>query len=506
MARLTDLSTELLLDILHRIPREDLEPTSEASRLLRRVTYPLLVKHRERLEEEYTSCMPPVIEDEALEHEALKDDLKGWYTGLLCTLITEKRIGRFGKELWVISRTWHLDGVAIDWDPDQTFPGALPGYPKARRQHGNHNLRTFRQISEPALRQSILLSQEEKDHWLKGLQIGNQMLAIALLLENLPALNSITINLEHGEHSIEYDQLVICVERAAAESRSRSPLESPVSLPCQNLTTVELKFDQEAWHPITHITAFLALPSIAYLKCSGLNMNEGKHKPGAGLVSHPSSIVELSFIDASMDLTALSELAQNAPNLKRFSYVYGEHEDMHERDEWLARGPLHMIPALGRSVGHFLESLRVFGFKQAARLGPETFKDFRSLKWLQTDPIVLQDEEGGSELGGVASILPASLQEFRLYWEGKYPLEDMQNVRDHLVNLMQEVNDVLPLLQSISIFGRFSKKDEEFLHVEDETSGWRLSNVERCNSTRDCEGCFATCTFQRTPEEATHPA
>ena len=508
MARLTDLSTELLLDILHRIPLEDLEPTSEASRLLRRVMYPLLVKHRETLEEEYNTCMPPVVGDEALEHEGWNDvKIKAWYTGLLCTVITEKRIRRFVKELVVISRMWHLDGMAMDWDPDQTFPGPLPGFSKARRQHGNHNLRTFRQILQPALRQSILLSEEEKDHWLKGIHVGNQMLAIALLLENLLASNSITINLYRGEDSIEYDQLLICVERAAAASRSRSPQESPVSLPCQHLTTVELEFDPEVSHTITHVTTFLALPSITFLRCSGLYMQEDKHQPGAGLLSHPSSIVELNFIDTNMDLTALSELFQSSPKLERLVYIYGEYEEIHEES---GRGPLHMIPALGRSVGACLRMLKVSWDqgaieRRAARLVPEFFKDFQTLKQLEIDPIVLQNEEGGSELGGVAVILPASLEEFHLFWNGKYPLEEVRNIRDYLVILMQEANDVLPLLQKISIFGRFSKKDEEILYVGDETPGWRLSGMER-HFAMEREGFYATYCFQRTPWEARNPA
>lgn len=507
MVRLTGLSTELLLDILLRIPPEDLESTSESCRLLHCVTHPLLDEHRKRVEKQYLTCIPPVMEGDTFNPEKWNDnckydDFKGWYTGLLCTVITDKRIGRFVKEVLLI---WDLADNEGGWDPNQKFPGALPGFTKARRQPGGRNSRTFRQISEQALCQSILFSQDEKDHWLKGLQNGNQMPAIALLLENLRALRSIRVKVTYKENLAEYDQLLKCVERAAAESQSRSPLESMVSLPYQNLTTVKLEFDDWELYSSIYIKPFLALPSISFLRCSGLLMQENEHQPEAGLVSHPSSITELSFINSSIDLTALSELSQNSPNLKRFTYTYGEHEDLHEKDEWLARGPLHMIPVIGSSAGHDLEKLKVFDFYQAMRLGPETFKDFRSLKELEIDPIVLRGEEDGSKLGGVAGILPACLQQLDIYW-GSYPLiRDVQALRGYLVTLMQEANHVLPVLRKISTCGLFSKKDEVTLRIEDEAFGWRLSDVERKGGIH-YDDRFAIFHFRRTHEEANNTA
>ena len=504
MARLTDLSTELLHEILRLVPPEDLDPISGSCRLLHCVSHPLLDEHRERVEEQYWTFNPAVrkgnISDTERWIDGCKyDNLKGWYTGLLCTVITDKRIRNLVKNITLL---WDLAGNEGCWDPKQTFPGALPGFTKTRRDPGG-NSRTFQQISEQALRESILLSQDEKDHWSKSSRNGDQIPVIVLLLENLTGLHQISIKLNYEENSAEYDQLLKCVERAATESQSRSTLGSVVSIPCQNLTRVVLGFQSGEWHPVTHITTFLALPSISFLQCDGLHMQEDRHQPGTGLLPHPSSIVELQFINTSMDLTALSEIFQNSPKLERFVYIYGGYEDFLEEHTRIARGPLHIIPALGRSVGPCFKVLSIFRFKgevgkKAARPVPDIFKDFESLKRLDIDPIVLEDEEDGGELKGVAGILPASLEEFHLYWNGEYPLEDVQSLRDYLVILMQEAQDVLPQLQKISVFGPLSQKDEETLQVVNEIPIWRLSGVEREDDIVPA-GYYATFSFQRSP-------
>ena len=466
------------------------------------MTHPLLIEHRKRLEEQYETLIPPIDYDtfdpEKWDDDCKYDDFNGWYIGLLCTVINDKRIGRFVKELRVF---WDLAGNEGGWNPNQTFPGALPGFTKARRQPGGRNARTFRQISEQALRQSNLFSQNEKDHWLRRLQTGNQMPAIALLLEKLLALKEISIKVECNEDWAGYDQLLNCVERAAAEFQSRSPLESPLLLPCQNLTTVKLEFDDCELHPSTDIKPFLALPSISFLRCSGLLMQESEDQPEFGSVPHRSSIVELGFINSSIDLTVLSELSPNSRNLKRFTYIYGEHEDKHEKDEWLARSPPHMIPVMGSSVGHGLEKLKIIDFSRVRGLGPETFKDFKSLKELVIEPVVLPDEEDGDRLSGIAGILPACLQQLDIYW-GSNPLtKDVRALREYLVTFMQEANHVLPVLRKILITGAFSKEDEDTLLLENEVSGWRLSEVER-KDPKHYDERFAIFHFRRTHEEA----
>ena len=53
MARLEDLATELILDILDRIPPEDLESASLVSKRVHQAVQPLLDEHRKVLEEQY---------------------------------------------------------------------------------------------------------------------------------------------------------------------------------------------------------------------------------------------------------------------------------------------------------------------------------------------------------------------------------------------------------------------------------------------------------------------
>lgn len=485
MARLTELSTELILDILRGIPPEDLEPTSESCRLLRHVAQPLLLKHRRKLEQEYERCKPPVNKAWSTDQEAWSDDLKGWYTGLLCTVITDKRIGRLVKNLQVISRAWDLVGKKGGWDSNQPFPGALPGFTIARRHTKDRDPGTFLQISEQALHQSKLIPEDEKEDWLKGLQKGTQMLAVVLLLENLPALVSIEITIQDGENETEYDWLLKWVEQAAADCRSHSPPNTPLSLPCRILKTVHLEFDRFRKYSVTHVKAFLALPTISHLTCKGLHMEKNKHRPGTGLISYPSTISDLTFLDTSLDLTALSELLQHSSNLNHFSYSYEWYPYLQEEDESLVRGPLNMIPALGRSVGHCLDILYVYESGRAIRLAPETFKAFRSLTSLRINPFVLQDEENGSNFRGVAGALPAGLEELIFYWSGKSPFSDVQDVREYLTLLMQEANDVLPRLHSIVICGPISKADEDTVRVEVKVPSWQLFKAAPDNHAGD---------------------
>lgn len=130
MACLEHLATELILNTLHRIPPEDLESASLVSKPVHRAVQPLRDEHRKVLEEQYRVWDLHILKKKDPSHEYT--DI---HKDLLCTVSADQRLASMVQTLRVDFEVWLDQRLSRgSWRPHETFPGALPGLRRSRRQ------------------------------------------------------------------------------------------------------------------------------------------------------------------------------------------------------------------------------------------------------------------------------------------------------------------------------------------------------------------------------------
>ena len=188
MARLEDLATELILDILELIPPEYLESVSLVSKRVHRAVRPLLDEHRTVLEGQYRVWDRYLLKEKRPSHERTDT-----HADLLCAISTDQRLARMVQTLRVRNETW-LDQIHNrgSWRPDEAFPGALPNLRVSRPQASQQ---TRIQILEEVVRKNDMVPESKKDVCINWTRARSEGIAVLLLLCKLPALQNLQIDL-----------------------------------------------------------------------------------------------------------------------------------------------------------------------------------------------------------------------------------------------------------------------------------------------------------------------
>ena len=173
MARIQDLSSELVLSILEEVLPEDIVSISPASKSIYQLALPRPEKHRS-LQKQYTNFR------NMAEHEPNSwHDPGGLLAALLCKIMIDAEIGHYVKKIDL--DTWN-DGARDGWKPDAVFQKQLSANTNQLPQSSKTNM----EIMEEAVRAIGLIPTEEADDWLYRIRCGNEDPLGALLLLYAP--------------------------------------------------------------------------------------------------------------------------------------------------------------------------------------------------------------------------------------------------------------------------------------------------------------------------------
>lgn len=471
MARLHELSTELILDILGRIPPEDLESTTLISKTVYPIARILLDQHRQVLVQHYQKWDDIVV----LRPTHPLHGCTHMHASLLCTILTDRRLAKMVKVLSAINYGSFYPTSEIDleraWRPEEQFPGSLPSLRKSQRL-AKGSLKTRIQILEEALCQCIFLTESQRKTWLKELHAGNEELAAVLLLWHLPALRSITLDLG-STASIEINASIFqTVEYGVTASAHPTSVHISAGLPLQYLERVSLVFEESRSEDVALVRAFLSLPRLSTFSCQNLFVSSVRKTAPTRKVSTPSTMKSLAFGDCILHIAALFELFEGVIDITDFAYTwYGN--KISDEYEWVEFGPCAVIAALVGSIGHRLETLvlRVRSYAKVQYMDVSLhFRDFRALKELTIGTNILLAGDG-SNLTSFAFMLPARLEQLTLHWIKCAPVPEIRSFSKLLKAFADQAKCHLTSLSRVRVVGYLEAEEMEELLADNVETG-----------------------------------
>ena len=474
MARLDDLSTELILDIFGRIPPEDLQSTTFISKTVYPIARALLDQHRDVLAQQYEDWSDVVTIDEAhpLYH------CTHMHAGLLCTILTDRRLAQMVKTLGFFNPgPLFGDESEVDlesaWRPEGHFPGSLHSLRKS--QHlAQGSMKKRIQILEEALYQCTILTQDQRETWLKKLHRGSEELATCLLLWHLPALRVLVLHLDSPEWTDVYAFLLRLVEYAFTGANLPAPAQIVTRLPLQDLDTVYLSFEEPRSEDVALVRVFLTLPRVSSLSCQGLSFSSVRMTTSMQRPAEASAIDSLEFSACTVDSAELSEVLEGVATLRQFTYTWLETDTLNAHD-WLKFGPPAIVSALAESIRHSIEELDLCAWVSPEDQRPCSsihFRDFHALKDLKLTTNIMYGRES-SNLSSFVLMLPKGLQSLTLRWIKRAPVPEIRIFSTFLTTFANEARIHLTSLREISVLGYLDVDEMEELPAEDVETGRR---------------------------------
>ena len=464
MAWLDDLSTELILDILGRIPPENLESTTFISRTVHQIARTLLDQHRKVLVKQYRDWDDTVVH---LKSHPLHC-CSHMNAGLLCTILTDQRLARMVKTLKAYNEASFYRAISETdregaWRPDEQFPGSLP---RLRRSQGlaKDVLGTRIQILEEAVCQCSLVSRIQKGMWLEKLHRGSEELATILLIWYLPALRSVKLALGSTEWTDIYGFLLQIAEYAVSISARPAPVHMATGLPLQNLDSVFLLFKSSRSEDIALIKAFLSLPRLSAFGCEKLSVTPVREGTAMRKLDELSTVNSLTFDDCMLDIADFFGLLEGVTAVRRFACIWYRNA-ISDAYDWVKFGPNAVVAALAGSIGHKLETLelRAWPYVEVQYIDTSLhFRDFRALKRLEISTNIILTEDGGS-LNNFLFTLPGKLEYLLLYWIKLAPVPDILTFSRSLKTFIDLAKVLLTSLRRIAIYGYLGDNEMEEL-------------------------------------------
>lgn len=199
MVHFEGLPTELLLEILEYVTPEDVEYVSMVSMKIRWKLTSLLENHRKSLRERYAGFRNVVM------HGADSCDTpSGLVAELLCSILSDRRIGRHVKTLDL--KPWSIEGRQA-WYPDKVFEGFMYGSrPNILLKHP----KTYMQIIEKAVRPEELIPKENADEWVSQIWRSSECQVVAaVLLLRIPKLHTLRLGPAEDFGSWHHSQYLV---------------------------------------------------------------------------------------------------------------------------------------------------------------------------------------------------------------------------------------------------------------------------------------------------------
>lgn len=424
MAKIQDLSTELVLEILEKVLPEDIESFSLASKSLYILAIPRLEEHR-ALRKQYTNFQNMV---EYRPHHWR--DPGGLLAELLCKVMTDARMRYYVKKIDL--DVWN-SGPRGGWKPDAVFDKQI----STRSTRLQPDSRTNMEIIEEAVRAVEVIAPGEVNDWLTQIRHGNEDPLVALLLLHATRLNTLKFAVPYAHSGSSY------ILKTLQSVTMQGPA---VQLYPSHLKSVELWFAKK-WESPDLIKAFMSLPSLTSIKTESLFVDGRTYEAHSMTLPQPSNVIEMSFRSGSLPHKAFSELLQGVKNLKSFAYdiqdLWGD-EDYTARSDFLA-----VLDSVEANAGQTLECLRLgaedIRMDQIAPL--RRFGTLRNIE-LWTYRCFAVNEGKPTDL---ISLLPVSLENLTLAWYETTSADGVELLTETILGWIRESKTRLPHLRTLAI-------------------------------------------------------
>lgn len=426
MARFQDLSTELVVAILEEVLPEDIEAVSLVSKRTYQLTIPRLEEHR-RLRKQYTNFKNLVQNGDMSWH-----DPGGLLANLLCTILSDARIGYYVKtldlELWQFSET-------AGWKPDEVFENQAT----TSRTRAQQDSKTRMEILEEAVRTTEVIPVEEVDDWLRQIRRGNEDPIVALLFLHAPRLHTLRFVDPYSPSESSY--FLRTVQRVTRQGSAVSSYPS-------HFKNVEIWF-AEGWERLDFVKAFMSLPSLTSLKADSLFIDGRTHEVDSAILPRPSNVVELSF-QGLIPEKAFSELLQGVKNLKAFEYKFTHL--WRDEDYTPPFNCLAVMKSLEANASHTLESLKLSALNlETSQMAPiRGFVALREIE-IQTKHCLAVEE---SNIKNLVSVLPVSVEKFALSWYEVSSVSCTETLIEAMLGLVRASKTQLPNLRMLQVNSR----------------------------------------------------
>lgn len=413
MAVFSDLCNELILEILQYVPPIDLVSACTTTKSISYLAAPILEEHR-RLQVEYS-----------IIHNFT--DMGHPLSKLLIDILTEPRIGQYVRCLSLNSwESW--------WDRDHEFASLASDQCRTYR-YGIKNL----QLLRTAVKTSEIIRADEVDEWLQACQDGTEDPILALLLLNLPYLNSLEV--------LSFGMPIERLSRTAQRIKN-----APAGTYLSHLKHVSINFDAHWEKPdmMRFFMSFVSLPSLASCHIHGLIIGDDERD----FEQHPreSNIADLSFTHCDIGERTYFEILRSTKYLRSFTgSSLGLPAPFTQQPlgwYWLGVGLLH-------HTKHSLEKLILLSHGNM-RCQSCSLRDFEVLQEIHTElPLFLDDVD--SSVKSFPEMLPASIRTINLMCPAERFLSEsaasgnLVRMREAILNILEVKSVLLPRLTAIKV-------------------------------------------------------
>lgn len=419
MARFSDLSNELVLEILQHVAPCDLVSACTITKSISLLAAPILAEHR-RLNQHLSSFNYFFDEDHALAK-------------LLFLILAKPRSAHYVRSLTM--QCW-----ASGWgDTVEGFDS--PASVQSRMyQYEPKDL----QLLRTAVETSEMISADEVGEWLQTIQEGTENPILALLLLQLPNLSR-----------LEISAVGMPVEHL---SRTTQRIKSaPAGTYLSHLKRVSINFDADWEKPdmMRFFTSFMSLPSMTSYHIEGLRIGDEEHNLFERyLRPHESNIADLTFTNCEIGEKTLFEVLGSTKNLRSFGFT-SPTTAAHFLPSpvpdwyWLGVGLLY-------HARHSLEKLTLLPHGSMESEGC-SLREFECLREIDTEVALFLNHDE-SRVQSFPEMLPTSIQIIRLNSPRDPFISEgdasgiLERIQEAILGILEVKNVLLPQLTEIQVF------------------------------------------------------
>ena len=415
MTGFSDLSNELILEILRHVAPRDLDAACTITKSISLLVAPILTEHR-RLKQQFSSCNIFHDKNEALFKllvEILAKPRNALYVRSLIMDFNEPEYSNYGNSL----EQPRLDSNSV-------------------------------QLISRAIEKTGIIPADELEEQIRGIQINADVqCSLALLLLHLPDLNSLEISFSTDTtqyickttHAIQYAPAGTCLLHL-----------KHVSIDCS-----AIGYETEDWagfDVMRLLDALLELPSLASCYVEGLNTRDEDFEIESIGCSQIFNIRELTFFDCAIGAKTLFQMLRKTQNLESFRVIFSGarlSESFRLDWYWLGIGLLH-------HAKHSLKKLQLQSNGLDILGSVCSLRELEMLQEIYTDLSVFPHDWAGKSID-FGELLPASIQKIHLsalvspLTSYKGASRKLEQVREAVLSILNVQETLLPQLTEVCV-------------------------------------------------------
>ena len=428
MARLCDLSNDIMLMIIPLVSPDDLESFTSTCRGIYKLATEDLEKHR-ALKREHA----------VHKYGNAYDDGLGWSPSqLLDEILSKPRTAFYVQEILLHRHSW-IPMPNLD-------PGLQPEDVQLPYSEET-SLRVRATVSK-------LASQDEVAKWLWYIRLGSETHIISLFLLLLPNLSTLRITC--------VDEHLPCLHRTISRITTMKGPGAPLS---------RLRHAQVS-RPPDFLGLVAAIPSL--LSIEGVDMWVCGTEPPLGLlVSRTSNVRDLVLTQSSINSKILFRMLGDFKALRSFVYDLDYRYEKLQLDERGKFDPFWVLSGLAVCASSTLESLTVLSHDKGRRFMGD-MRNFKKLRNLRTESQLLLSEIDSHRTTLITRTLPPKLETLELECSGQGDETIMAKV---IANLAELKPKYVPALEKVKVITRNGIEDFNTSRVDSACVRYNNSRV-----------------------------